>query len=450
MENCSHVSLYTEKDTAMPIVLPNGDTFSISQFKSAFVSTRITDLIDALAEFGRREAGGISRVAFSRADRLARQHYLDAVNHELDVTISIDAMGNIVARRRGTRPHWPALITGSHLDTVPDGGAYDGTAGVVAGVEAFRVLDQLGIETRHPLELVVFTAEEPNPFGISTFGSRGLSGKLDLAMLDNCRDPSGRTLEEALKGIGGNIEKISSAGREPGSVAAFVELHIEQAPGLETAGNAIGIVSAITGLQRYQLTVRGVPAHAGTTLMKDRKDALCGAAEMVLAVEAAARSEAAPTVATVGRLVLTPNATNVVPRKVCMDAEIRSCDPGALERIGAALEASGVKVAVDRGVDVTVDAVYAAPPQSFSPAVQRAIGDAAGALGFSSGSTVSMAGHDAVHMGALADTGMIFIPCRAGLSHCPEEWAAPRDLLRGAQCLLLTLLNLDGLGNQCR
>jgi N-carbamoyl-L-amino-acid hydrolase len=187
MENCSHVSLYTEKDTVMAIVLPNGDTLSCSQYKHAFMSSRITDLIDALAEFGRREAGGISRVAFSRADRLARQHYLDAVNHELDVTISIDAMGNIVARRRGTRPHWPALITGSHLDTVPDGGAYDGTAGVVAGVEAFRVLDQLGIETRHSLELVVFTAEEPNPFGISTFGSRGLSGKLDLAMLDNCR-----------------------------------------------------------------------------------------------------------------------------------------------------------------------------------------------------------------------------------------------------------------------
>jgi beta-ureidopropionase / N-carbamoyl-L-amino-acid hydrolase len=160
-------------------------------------------------------------------------------------------------------------------------------------------------------------------------------------------------------------------------------------------------------------------------------------------VESAARSEVAPTVATVGRLVLTPNATNVVPRKVCMDTEIRSCDPGALERIRAVVNASGVKTADDRGLDVTVDAVYAAPPQSFSQTAQRAIGDAAAALGFPSGSTVSMAGHDDVHMGALADTGMIFIPCRSGLSHCPEEWVGPLDLLRGAQCLLLTLLNLD-------
>jgi N-carbamoyl-L-amino-acid hydrolase len=432
----------------MAMVLPDGDTLSIETFTRAFISSRITDLINALAEFGRREKGGISRVAFSQADQHARQHYLDVIKQELDVTVRIDALGNIFARRRGTRPHWPALITGSHLDTVPDGGAYDGTAGVVAGVEAFRVLDQLGIETRHPWELVVFTAEEPNPFGISTFGSRGLSGKLDPALLDDCRNPSGVTLEDALKAIGGDIQKISAAVREPESVAAFVELHIEQAAGLEREGKSIGIVSGITGLQRYQIAVRGVPAHAGTTLMTDRKDALCGAAEMVLAVEAAARSEAAPTVATVGRLVLTPNATNVVPRKVCMDAEIRSCDPGALERIRAAVEASGVSVGDHRGLDVAVDAVYAAPPQSFSPTVQRAIGDAAGALGFSSGSTVSMAGHDAVHMGALADTGMIFIPCRAGLSHCPEEWAGPRDLLRGAQCLLLTLLNLDGMGHQ--
>ena len=432
----------------MPIVLPNGDTLSIAQFKSAFVSSRITDLIDVLAEFGRREDGGITRVAFSQADQQARQHYLDVLKHELDVAIRIDALGNIFARRRGTRPHWPSLITGSHLDTVPEGGAYDGTAGVVAGVEAFRVLDQLGIETRHPLELVVFTAEEPNPFGISTFGSRGLSGKLDPSLLDNCRNPSGLTLEDALKAIGGDITMVSAAVRDLGSVAAFVELHIEQASGLEREAKAIGIVSGITGLQRYQLTARGVPAHAGTTLMTDRKDALCGAAEMILALETAARSEVAPTVATVGRLVLTPNATNVVPRKVCMDAEIRSCDPGALERIRVAVQASGVKAADDRGLDVTVDAVYAAPPQSFSPAVQRAIGDAADLLGFSSSSTVSMAGHDAVHMGALADTGMIFIPCRAGLSHCPEEWAGPLDLLRGAQCLLLTLLNLDGQNGQ--
>lgn len=427
----------------MPIVLPNGDTLSIAQFKSAFVSSRITNLIDALAEFGRREKGGITRVAFSQADQHARQHYLDVLKRVLDVAISVDAMGNIFARRRGTCPNWPALITGSHLDTVPNGGAFDGTAGVVAGVEAFRVLDQLGIETRHPLELVVFTAEEPNPFGISTFGSRGLSGKLDPTMLDACRNPSGMTLEHALKGIGGDIENVSAGVRDPESVAAFVEMHIDQAPGLERAAKAIGIVSDITGLQRYQLTVQGVPAHAGTTPMADRKDALCGAAEMILAVETAARSAAVPTVATVGRLLLTPNATNVVPQTVCMDAEIRSVDPAGMKWVRTAIDAGVLKLADERGLKVTVEDIYAAPPHSFSQHVQRIIGDAAETLGFSFSSCVSMAGHDAVHMAALADSGMIFIPCRAGLSHCPEEWTSPQNLLRGAQCLLLTLLNLD-------
>jgi N-carbamoyl-L-amino-acid hydrolase len=425
------------------IMLPNGDTRSIAQFKKAFSSSHITHLIDALAVFGRRETGGISRVAFSPADQQARQHYLHVLKTQLDVTIRIDAFGNIFARRHGTQSDWPALITGSHLDTVPNGGAFDGTAGVAAGVEAFRVLDQLSIDTRHPLELVVFAAEEPNPFGISTFGSRGLSGKLDPAMLDHCHDPSGMPLEDALAGIGGDIKKVAAAVRDPASVAAFVELHIEQMPVLEKEARQIGIVSGITGLQRYRLTVRGTAAHAGTTPMGNRQDALCGAAEWVLAVEAAATAEAAPTVATIGRLLLVPNATNVVPEKVCMDVEIRSFDHAGIERIRMAMEICSAKLEQRRGLETNIEAVYDGPPQIFSPKVPRAIAGASETLGFSALHTVSMAGHDAAHMGALADSGMLFIPSRAGLSHCPEEWSSPQELLCGAQCLLLTLLKLD-------
>ncbi len=428
----------------MQISLPDGQSITVEKFIDVFDPRRIGRLIDALAAYGRRNrGGGVSRVAFSDEDRRARNHYLQHLKNELDVDIHIDALGNLLARRRGSRPHWPALLTGSHLDTVPNGGAFDGTAGVATGVEAFRVLDSMGIRTRHPLELIVFTAEEPNPSGISTFGSRGLTGKLNPADLDGSRHPSGFPLEQALKKIGGDMDKIAAAVRSPSSVAAFVELHIEQMPTLEKEAKQIGIVSGITGLHRYRITLRGIPAHAGTTPMDSRRDALCGAAEMVLAVEAAARAETAPAVATIGRLHLTPDATNVVPENVCMDAEIRSFDPAGIEHIRQAIETCGAQLERRRGLHVGIEPAYAAAPQVFSQTVPQAIGKAAETLGFSNRPIISMAGHDAAHMGVLADSGMIFIPCRAGLSHCPEEWASPRDLLRGAQCLLLTLLNLD-------
>ena len=428
----------------MQISLPDGLDIAVENFKGLFDPHRISRLIDALAAYGRHNKdGGVSRVAFSGEDRRARKHYLRHLEKELDVDIHIDALGNLLARRQGSRPDWPALMTGSHLDTVPNGGAFDGTAGIAAGVEAFRVLDIMGIRTRHPLELVVFTAEEPNPSGISTFGSRGLTGKLDLGDLTGSRHASGFPLKQALGEIGGDVDRIAAAVRSPRSLAAFVELHIEQMPTLERESKQIGIVSGITGLHRYRITVQGTPAHAGTTPMDNRRDALCGAAEMVLAVETAAKAEPAPTVATIGRMHLTPNATNVVPDKVWMDAEIRSFETAAIERIRQAIEACRGQLERRRGLLAAIEPSYAAAPQSFSQKVPAAIGNAAATLGFSTRQVVSMAGHDAAHMGVLADSGMIFIPCRAGLSHCPEEWASPQDLLRGAQCLLLTLLNLD-------
>ncbi|MBW1721841.1 MAG: M20 family metallo-hydrolase [Deltaproteobacteria bacterium] len=411
--------------------------------KNAFDPERISFLIDTFAGIGRDESGGITRLAFSREDLKAREAFLRLLEAELNVKIHMDALGNIFARREGIHPDWPAIMTGSHLDSVRNGGKFDGPAGVFSAFEAFRVLDQLNIETEHPFVLTMFTSEEPNTFGISTFGSRGLAGKLDRAQLENLRDDAGNDFKTALASIGGDLDRIQDAVLDPATIKYFLEIHIEQMPFLERAHKDIGVVKGVTGIYRERISVRGVASHCGTTPMDERRDALCAASEIILALETAARKEKEKAVATIGHLNVFPNSINITPERVEMDAEIRSYYSDSIRRITDTLNDTASQIQKRRSIRIDREVLYETGPTTFSPDVRKAIRDAAALLGLDTLDLISMAGHDAAHMNDVAQSGMIFIPCKGGLSHCPEEWTDIKDLVKGAQCLLQTLLLLD-------
>jgi len=417
--------------------------YTAGAIKEAFDPRRMAYWIEKFARIGKGSTEGVTRLAFSPEDREARREATQILQTEFELNVRTDALGNIFARREGKYPEWPVVMTGSHLDSVRNGGKFDGPAGVFSSIEAFRALDLLNIETEHPFELCILSSEEPNAFGISTFGSRGMVGALDKESLRSLRDDQGNDLPGALSKIGGDFERLEEAVRKPEEIAYFVELHIEQMPYLEREKKEIGIVQGVTGIYREAITVNGTAGHSGTTPMNDRKDALCAASDIILALEAAARAEGNEAVATVGQAKVFPNSVNTVPQSVKMAAEIRSYDPECIRRINRTLASTIAKIEKSRGVQVQRRMIYDSPPTRFSPTVIRSIHKASDFLGFTKMETISMAGHDAAHLNRIADSGMIFIPCRKGLSHCPEEHTETENIVKGSQCLLMTLLILD-------
>lgn len=413
------------------------------ELKRCFDVKRMAVLIEEFADIGKDPAGGVTRLSFSKEDRQARDEFVRIVQSELKLPVRIDALGNIFARREGRYRRWPVIMTGSHLDSVQNGGKFDGPAGVFGSLEAFRALDLLTVETNHPFELVVLASEEPNTFGISTFGSRGMVGSLNIGHLEALRNDQGQDFRAALASIGGHLDRIHEAVWQNGEIAHFVELHIEQMPFLDREKRPIGVVEGVTGIYRESITLVGKASHCGTTPMDSRLDALCAAATIILALETAAREEEGHAVATIGHINVFPNSINVTPGKVTLDAEIRSFHSDRIERIIDKLTASVHAVEAQRYIVVERRVTYNSPPTRFSTTVTNAIQQAAEILGFQTRELVSMAGHDAAHLNRITDAGMIFIPCRNGLSHCPEEFAEPENIVKGAQCLLKTLLILD-------
>lgn len=421
----------------------NVSHFCTEDLKSIITPGRMSSLIREFVQIGGDTHGGVTRVAFSREDIAAREKFIGMVESELHLKAHIDALGNIFVHREGVHSGWPVIMTGSHLDTVRNGGPFDGPAGVLSAFEVFRAMDRLGIQTNHPLELAVFCSEEPNGFGISTFGSRGMTGKLTVEEVEHLSDEKGRKFRDALACVGGDIDRLGTAIRKPGEIECFVELHIEQMPHLDRSGTDIGVVTGVTGIYREHITITGKAAHCGTTPMNGRQDALVAAAEIILALEFAARQSRGEGVATVGRMTLYPNSINVTTRQVELDADIRSFFPETTRRIIGALDDACPRLKAGRDLHIERKEVYETKPVSFAPEIRETIRDAASSLGFSSMDLISMAGHDAAHLSVIANSGMIFIPCAGGVSHCPEEWTAPEDLAKGSQCLLLTLLSLD-------
>lgn len=363
---------------------------------------------------------------------------------EAGLSVQLDAAGNLVGRRAGRRD-LPPLVTGSHCDTVVGGGRFDGIIGVLAGIEIAHALHDTGAQLEHPLEVIDFLSEEPSDYGASCVGSRGMTGVLGAHMLA-ATNPQGETLAQAVQRVGGDPSALQAPLRGPSSIAAFVELHIEQGPVLEKRGLPIGVVTNIVGIRRVRVRVTGQPDHAGTTPMDIRRDALVGAARVIETAHAMAGAQSGNphyVVATIGRIAMTPNVPNAVPGSVDMTLEVRSDAPAVLDRFPEDLLRGVQERLRELRLEAALDPISRAEPTDCSPLVMDAVRESARELGYASMDMPSGAGHDAAYLSACGPMGMVFIPCLAGRSHCPEEWIEPGQLMDGARVLQRTLLNLD-------
>jgi N-carbamoyl-L-amino-acid hydrolase len=398
---------------------------------------RLERRIHELGRFGANPEGGVSRVAFSEAD-IAGRAYVKSLMRGAGLEVRVDTAGNIIGRRSGTDPALPVIMTGSHIDSVPKGGNYDGDVGVLGAIEVAELLRDAGIATRHPLEFVVFTDEEGG-----TVGSRAMAGRLGASALDIVSH-SGRTIRDGIRAVGGDPARLAASRRAPGSVAAFVELHIEQGAILDESDVDIGVVEGIVGIRWWDVTIEGVANHAGTTPMNRRRDALITAAEFVLAVNRIASTTPGTQVATVGRIQAEPGAPNVIPGVVILSLEIRDLAAEKMESVFRAIEADGNRIAAARGTLLRFAEVeLALEPAPTDERLRELIEAAADSLDLSHRRMPSGAGHDAQEMAHVAPIAMVFVPSKGGVSHAPQEFTTPTDIANGANVLLRTLLAID-------
>jgi len=400
---------------------------------------RLTERMRTLATFGRNDDGGIDRVAFSDANIEALDWVAGHLN-DVGFATDIDLVGNLIARKPGSDDALRPIMFGSHIDSVPGGGNFDGQVGVMGALEAATVLADAGYVTRHPLEVVVFTNEE----GGKT-GSRALVGEVEPFELE-IETASGYTIGEGLRRLGGDPTRLTEARRDPGSLAAFLELHVEQGAVLEQDGVDIGIVEGIVGIMRWNVTVDGMTNHAGTTPMDRRADAMVGAARFVDAVHRTALTMPGRQVATIGRLTAEPGAPNVIPGRVRMTLEIRDLSMDGIERVFDAIQASAGEIGTVAGVAFSFDRFYTSRAAPTDPRIRDMIEDAALALALSSSRMASGAGHDAQSIALLAPVGMVFVPSVGGISHAPEEHTELDDIVNGSNVLLHTLVAIDEAG----
>ncbi len=397
---------------------------------------RVNRDLAELSRFGRNPQGGVSRVAFSDADIAGRQ-YAIGLMRGAGLDVRIDPVGNLLGHRPGALADARPLLFGSHVDSVPEGGNYDGDVGSMAAIEAAQTLRERGYRNRHPLVVAIWCDEES---GLT--GSRGFIGDLPAEELGR-PGREGVPLAEKIRRLGGDPDRVAEARHGPGSVAAYVELHIEQGGILDRSGIQIGIVEGIVGINQYDVTIRGFANHAGTTPMDQRRNALLAAAELVLAVDRIVRAEPGRQVGTVGRLNVRPGAPNVIPGEVTLTVELRDL---SMEKITALWERIRADAEViTRKYDTTFDyALQHSNRAALSdPSVRRAIGDAVGGLGLTSQVMPSGAGHDAQDLARITPMGMIFVPSVKGISHSPLEFTRPEDVVNGANVLLQTILRLD-------
>jgi len=357
----------------------------------------------------------------------------------------IDPAGNLIGRRPGTKPDAGTIVIGSHSDTVPSGGRFDGTAGVIAGLEVARALQEAGHKLDHDLEIVDCLAEEVSAFGISCVGSRAIAGLLTDAML-SYEGPGGERLAQAIVRVGGNPERLSDAKRS--DIAAFLELHIEQGPVLETRHIDVGIVETIAGITRLELTITGRTDHAGTTPLDLRSDALVAAARAILAIKditcEIAQSGKGYFVATTGEIYAEPNAANVVPGRVKLVVDARAEQRATMKRFVSRTKEELPALVTESGAELSAIATLSdAPPAHGDSGLCTTLTDAAERLGLTHRRMTSGAGHDAAHFSRIAPAAMVFTPCRGGRSHCPEEWAEPGEIAAGAATILHAVLAID-------
>jgi len=397
---------------------------------------RLNRQLGELAEFGQIPNGGINRVAYSEADLQARE-FVRGLMRAAGLDVGGDTAGNIIGRREGSDREMPSLMFGSHIDSVPQGGNYDGPLGSLGAIEVAKTLAEQEVVLHHPIEVVVFQNEEAGKTG-----SRAMSGELNPEELSLVTH-SGHTIGEGIEIIGGDPGSLENATRDPGDIAAFVELHIEQGGFLESEEVEIGVVEGIVGIKRWRVTIDGFANHAGTTPMDDRQDALLAAARFIETVNRVVTGMPGRQVGTVGQIEASPGAPNVIPGQVTLSLEIRDLEMDKIDRIYEAIERESHELAGETKTQFSLDQFYVSRAAPTDERIRRPIGDSATQLGLSSMRMPSGAGHDAQSMALLAPIGMIFIPSVGGISHSPREFSRPVDTVNGANVLLNTILKVD-------
>ena len=410
---------------------------------------RLAREMDTLSSFtgaqqtGREGERAVTRVVFTEDDLRARA-WLKTLYAEAGLAVREDAVGNTFARWIGAQPGLSAVGTGSHIDAIPHAGMYDGTLGVLGGLEAIRTLQRAGVQPRRSIELLMFTSEEPTRFGIGCLGSRLIAGALDAERADAMSGNDEIALHEARRNAGytGPLHDVVLPHRY---YDAWVELHIEQGPLLEQDGIDIGIITDIAAPASYRFTLEGFGGHAGALLMPNRRDALCAAAELILAVETAARATGAiDTVATVGTVKVHPGAVNSVPSRVDLELDVRDIDPVRRDGVMTQIRSACQELSARRGVSIVETTINADLPATSSAKIVNAIEGACSHLDLSHRQMVSRAYHDSLFMAQIAPVAMIFVPCRGGVSHRPDEFATLDAMVKGVAVLAETLRTLAG------
>ena len=403
-------------------------------------SARLNGSLEELGRIGDTPEG-MQRLAFTPADMAGRE-YTISLMRRAGMEIHIDSGGNIIARKDGSVPNLPALALGSHTDTVPCGGKYDGALGVMGAIEVVQALADQNLALKHPVEVLVFTNEEGTRFHRWLFGSRAMAGMLEAADL-TAIDDEGISMSTPLADVGGNMSRVQHAGRGKDELVAYFELHIEQGPTLHQTGTPIGVVTGITGRWVYGVEITGTANHAGTTPMSARQDALVSASRLVLGVQHMASGLEICRVGTVGNIQTYPNAVNVIPGRISMGVEFRDVDMGALSAAEEEFRRMAAEVAHSDGVTIDVKRFENTQSVPVRQQMQELVAAPDDRTGLAHDRLPSGAGHDAQAMATITDTAMIFVPSVDGVSHAPGEYSTPDDCATGAQVLMNLLLLAD-------
>ena len=399
---------------------------------------RIVEHLNGLSQFGKNPQGGVSRVAFSEADRQGRE-YVQGLMRSAGLEVKIDPAGNLVGRRAGSDPTLKPLIMGSHIDSVPEGGNYDGDVGSLSAIEVAQTLAEQKLTTRHSLEVIIFADEEGG-----TIGSHALSGEITEKQL-NLVSNSGKAIRDGIRFIGGDPDQLTSVRRKRGDIAAYLELHIEQGGILDTEKINIGVVEGIVGITQWEVKIEGFANHAGTTPMNQRRDAMLAGAKFIELVNHIVTSVPGRQVGTVGKLQAWPGAYNVIPGKVILGLELRDLDAGKVQMLYQRIRNEASEIARSTGTSFDFTETNNIVPAPTDERIRKLIDETARSLGLSTRWLPSGAGHDAQEIARLGPVGMIFVPSVGGISHSPKEFSRPEDIANGGNVLLHTLLKLDSM-----
>lgn len=402
---------------------------------------RLRSGLEELSRIGRGAEGGVTRVAWTGADIEARRFVMQKLMPAAGLKVRVDPAGSIYGRREGTEV-LPVILFGSHIDTVPEGGMFDGALGSLSAIEVMQTLAERGVKNRHPMECVIWSNEEGSHYGRGLFGSRAAVGEFEPGELDE-KDEQGLHIRDAVAAIGGDLSRIGEAVRKKGELAAYLELHIEQGGVLDRAGVAVGVVEGIVGVVRYQVLIAGEANHAGTTPMPDRHDALVSASRLVVAVREEVQREPGRQVGTVGKLTVRPNVPNIVPGQVDLVIELRDLSMEKIAGIFKRIEARAAGIAASDGVRISIQPTSTHASALATPWVQEIIAGESAAAGLKSISLPSGAGHDAQMISRIAPMGMIFVPSVGGISHSSKERTRWEDAAYGCDVLYRTVLQID-------